>query len=50
MGRNETFPPSTSLSVMGEIAGVNAAPLGRGVNSSKTSTRLSTGFGMQLCG
>ena len=27
-GRNMTFPPSTSLPVMGEIAGVNTASLG----------------------
>ena len=27
-GKNETFPPSTSLPVMGEIAGVNTTSLG----------------------
>ena len=38
-GRNKTFPSSTSLPVMGEIAGVNTASLGGYPHSSKTRAR-----------
>ena len=38
-GRNKTLPPSTSLPVMGEIAGVNMASLGGYLHSSKKRAR-----------
>ena len=43
MGR-KTLPPSTSLPVMGEIAGVNTASLGRYLHSTKTRARWAEGF------
>ena len=39
-----TFPPSTTLPVMGEIAGVNKASLGGYLHSSKTRARWAEGF------
>ena len=43
MGR-KMLPPSTSLPVMGEIAGVNAASLGGYLHSTKTRARWAEGF------
>ena len=43
-------PPSTSLAVVGEIAGVNTASLGRCLHSSKTRARLAEGFHDELNG
>ena len=40
----KTLPPSTSLQVMGEIAGVNTAPLGGYLHSTKTRARWAEGF------
>ena len=40
----KTLPPSTSLPVMGEIAGVNTASLGGYLHSKKTRTRWAEGF------
>ena len=42
--RNKTFPPSTSLPVMGEIAGVNTASLGGYLHCSETRARWAEGF------
>ena len=42
--RNKTFPPSTSLPVMGEIAGVNTASLDGYFHRSKTRARWAEGF------
>ena len=39
-----TLPPSTSLPVMGEIAGVNMALLGGYLHSMKTRARWAEGF------
>ena len=39
-----TLPPSTSLLVMGEIAGVNTASLGVYLHSTKTRARWAEGF------
>ena len=49
-GRNQTLQPSTSLPVTGEIAGVNTAPLGRYLHSSKTRARWAEGFHDELNG
>ena len=38
------LPPSTSLSVMGKIAGVNTASLGGYLHSSTTRARWAEGF------
>ena len=43
-GRDKTFLLSTSLPVMGEIAGVNMASLGIYLHSSKTRARWAEGF------
>ena len=43
-GRNKTLPPSTSLPVTGEIAGVNTASLGGYLHSSKKRARWAEGF------
>ena len=40
----KTLPPSTSLPVMGEIAGVNTASLGGYLHSTKTRASLAEGF------
>ena len=40
----KTLPPSTSLPVMGEIAGVNTASLGGYLHSTKTRARWAEGF------
>ena len=40
----KTFLPSTSLPVMGEIAGVNKASLGGYLHSTKTRARWAEGF------
>ena len=42
--RNKTFPPSMSLPVSGEIAGVNTASLGGYLHSTKTRARWAEGF------
>ena len=49
MGR-KTPPPSTSLSVMDEIVGVNTASLGGYLYSSKTRARWAEGFHDELNG
>ena len=49
-GRNKTLPPSTSLPVMGEIAGVNTASLGGYILSSKRRTRWAEGSKDKLNG
>ena len=46
----KTLPPSTSLPVMGEIAGVNTASLGRYLHSTKTRARWAEGFHDELNG
>ena len=43
-GRNKTLPPSTSLPVMGKIAGVNTASLGTYLHSKKKRARWAAGF------
>ena len=43
-GKNKTLPPSTSLPVMGEIAGVNTASLGGYLHSTKTRATWAEGF------
>ena len=43
-GKNKTLPPSTSLPVMGEIAGVNTASLGGRLHFSKTKAKWAKGF------
>ena len=40
----KTLPPSTSLPVMGEIAGVNTVSLGEYLHSTKTRARWAEGF------
>ena len=50
MGRNKTLPPSTSLPVMHEKAGVNTASLGGYFHSSKTRVRWAEGFNDELNG
>ena len=49
MGR-KTLPPSMSLPVMGEIAGINAASLGGYLHSTKTRARWTEGFHDELNG
>ena len=44
------LPPSTSLPVRGEIAGVNTASLGGYLHSSKTTARWAEGFHNELNG
>ena len=48
VGRNKTLSPSTSLPVMGEIAGVNAASLGGYFHSAKTRAKWAEGFHGEL--
>ena len=50
MGRDTTFPPSTSLPVMGEIVGVNTASLGGYLHCSETRARWAEGFHDELNG
>ena len=40
----KTLPPSTSLPVMGELAGVSTASLGVYLHSTKTRVRWAEGF------
>ena len=49
-GRNRTLPPSTSLPVMGKIAGVNTAPLRGYLQSSKKWARWAERFHDELNG
>ena len=49
MGR-KMLPPSTSLPVMGEIAGVNTASLGGYLHSMKTRARWAERFHDELNG
>ena len=49
-GRTKTLPPSTSLLVVGEIAGVNTASLGGCLHSSKTRAKWVQGFHNELNG
>ena len=44
------LPPSTSLPVMGEIAGVNMASLDACLQSTKTRARWAEGFNDELNG
>ena len=44
--RNKALPPSASLPVMDEIAGVNTASLGGNLHSSKKRARWAEGFTM----
>ena len=46
----KTLPPTMSLPVMGEIAGVNKASLGGYLHSTKTRARLAEGFHDELNG
>ena len=46
----KTLPPSTSLPVMGEIAGVSTASLGGYLHSTKTRARWAEGFHDELNG
>ena len=46
----KTLPPSTTLPVMGEIAGVNTASLGVYSHSTKTRARWAEGFHDKLNG
>ena len=46
----KTLPPSTSLPVTGEIAGVNTASLGGYLHSKKTRARWAEGFLDELNG
>ena len=43
-GRKQTLPPSTTLPVMGKIAGVNTASMGVCLHSLKTMARWAEGF------
>ena len=43
-GRNKTLPPSTSLPVMGKIAGVNMASLGGYLQSKEKRARWAEEF------
>ena len=47
---NKTLPPSTSLPVMGEIAGANTASLDGYLHSSKTRARWAKGLHDELNG
>ena len=49
-GKNKTLPPSTSLPVMGEVAGVNTLSLGGYLNSKKKKARLADRFHDELNG
>ena len=49
-GRNKTLPPSTSLPVMGKIAGVNTASLGGYLHSKKKRAGWGEGFHDELNG
>ena len=49
-GRNKTLPPSTSLPVMGKIAGVNTASLDGYLQSKKKRARWAEGFHNELNG
>ena len=49
-GRNKTFPHSTSLPVMSEIAGVNTASRGGFLHSSNARVRWAEGFHDELNG
>ena len=49
-GRNKTLLPSTSLPVMGKIAGVNTALLGRYANTKNKRVRWAEGFHSELYG
>ena len=49
-GRIKTLPPSASLPVMGEIAGVNTASLGGYLHSSKKRAGWAEGFHDELSG
>ena len=49
-GTNKTLPLSTSLLVMGEIAGVNTASLGGYLHNSKTRARWAEGCHDELNG
>ena len=46
----KTLPPSTSLPVRGEIAGVNTASLGGYLHSAKTRARWAEGLDDELKG
>ena len=46
----KTLPPSTSLPVMGEIAGVNTPSLGGYLHSTKAKARWAEGFHDELNG
>ena len=46
----KTFPPSTSLPVMGRIAGVNITSLGGYLHSEKKGARWAEGFHDELNG
>ena len=46
----KTLPPSKSLPVMSEIAGVNTASMGRYFHSTKTRARWAEGFHDELNG
>ena len=50
MRRKKTLPPHKSLPLMGEIAGVNTASLGRCHHSLKTMARWAEGFHDELNG
>ena len=50
IGRNKTLPPSTSLPVTVEIAGVTMALLGGCLHSLKTTVRWAEGFHDELNG
>ena len=49
-GRNKALPPSTSLPVTGEMAGVSLASLGGYLHSLKTRARWAKGFHDELNG
>ena len=49
-GKEKTFPPSTSLPVICEIAGVNTASLGGYLHSLKTRARWAEGFHNEVNG
>ena len=49
-GRNKTLPPSTSLPLMGKMAGVNTASLGGYLHSKKKRARWVEGFHDELNG
>ena len=50
MGRDKMLPPSMSLLVLSEIAGVNKASLGRYLHSTKTRARWAERFHDELNG